>query len=153
MYHVIVRRKVRRAFDLLSAGRSDDLVAGMHPRVHHSFPGDHALGGARHDRDHVKAWVERLHRLFPGLRFDLLGMASSGPPWRTVVGVEWRNSGVLADGSTYRNAGAHILRLRWGRVTAFHAYLEDAQESADSLRRLAAAGVAEAAAPPITSGP
>jgi hypothetical protein len=51
------------------------------------------------------------------------------------------------------NTGAHILRLRWGKLTFFHASLHDADESADALRRLAARGVAEAAAAPITSTP
>jgi ketosteroid isomerase-like protein len=151
VYHVVVRGQVRRAFRLLSEGRSDDLVAGMRPDVRHTFPGGHALGGQRHDRESVRLWVERLHRLFPGLTFEILGMASSGPPWRTVVGVEWRNRANLPDGSRYENSRSHILRLRWGRLTSFHAYLHDAEGSAESLRRLADAGVVEAAAPPIVS--
>ncbi|MGY1670864.1 nuclear transport factor 2 family protein [Geodermatophilus sp. SYSU D00710] len=154
VYHAVVRRRIRRAFALLSTGQVDALVAQMAPDVHHTFPGDHALGGERTDREAVRAWLQRLHRLFPGLRFDVGAMACSGPPWDTVVGVEWTNAGPLRHGSAYANRGAHVLRLRWGRLTSFHAYLHDAEESAATLRRLAAAGIAEAAAPPITgAGP
>ncbi|WP_380166790.1 nuclear transport factor 2 family protein [Jannaschia sp. R86511] len=150
MYHAIVRAQVRRAFRLLSTGEADALAAQMRPDVHHTFPGEHALGGVRRDREAVRAWLYRLHRLFPDLVFEPVSMAASGPPWATVVGVEWRNRGTLPDGSAYVNAGAHVLRLRWGRLVSFHAYL-DATESARALDRLVELGVQEAGAEPITS--
>ena len=151
MYHAIIRRKILGAFAALSRGDAASLVAQMSPRVHHTFPGQHALGGERNNRDDVTAWLQRLFRLFPGLTFQVHAITVDGPPWNTVIGVEWTNTGTLLDGSSYHNAGAHILRLRWGRLTSFHAYLHDAQESADALVRLAAHGLSEATAPPIVS--
>ncbi len=151
MYRAVVRRKIRAAFSALSRGDADALLAQMSPDVHHTFPGSHALGGERSNREDVAAWLARLFRLFPGLQFHLHALAVDGPPWNTVIGAEWTNTGTLLDGSTYTNAGAHVLRLRWGRLTSFHAYLHDAQESADALARLAAHGITEAAAAPITS--
>ncbi|WP_375426669.1 nuclear transport factor 2 family protein [uncultured Friedmanniella sp.] len=151
MYHLIVRRQIRRAFAALSRGDADALLAQMGPDVHHRFPGEHALGGERSTSEDVARWLERLFRLFPGLTFRIDALAVSGPPWDTVIGAEWTNSGTLLDGSGYHNRGAHILRLRWGKLTSFHAYLDDGEESDAALVRLADAGLAEAAAPPITS--
>ncbi len=151
MYHWFVRRQVRHAFALLSEGDAPGLVDRMAPDVHHRFPGHHALGGSRTGTEDVGAWFDRLFRLLPGLRFDVHAVAVSGSPLQTQVGVEWTNSGRLADGSDYFNRGAHMLHLSRGRITAFHAYLDDATELDDALRRLAAAGVHEAAAPPLTS--
>lgn len=150
MYHAVVRAQVRRAFRLLSTGEADALAAQMRPDVHHTFPGQHALGGVRRDREAVRAWLHRLHRLFPDLTFEPVAMAASGPPWDTVVGVEWRNRGTLPDGSAYVNSGAHVLRLRWGRLVSFHAYL-DAAGSERALRRFVELGVEEAGAAPITT--
>ncbi len=77
-------------------------------------------------------------------------MVASGWPWNTVVAVEWRATATLGDGTPYSNVGAHIIRIRWGRAVYIHAY-EDSQRVADACRRLAQAGVEEAAAEPITS--
>jgi ketosteroid isomerase-like protein len=57
----------------------------------------------------------------------------------------------LADGYWYGNRGAHMIRLRRGRITSFHAYLDDGEHLAETLRHLAAQGVTEAAAEPILS--
>jgi ketosteroid isomerase-like protein len=154
MYHQIVKRKILGAFDALSRGDRAALIRQMSPTVHHSFPGDHALGGQRSNRDDVGAWLDRLFRLFPGLDFTVHAIAVSVPPWNSVIGAEWTNSGTLLDGSNYSNSGAHILRLRWGKLTSFHAYLHDAEESRQALLRLAAHGLHEASTPPIvSSGP
>ena len=117
MYHLIVRRQIRRTFAALGRGDVAALVAKMSPDVHHTFPGDHALGGVRTNVEDVGRWLERLFRLFPDLAFSLDALTVSGPPWNTVIGAEWNNSGTLLDGSGYHNRGAHILRLRWGRRT------------------------------------
>ena len=149
MYHLIVRRQIRAAFAALSRGDAPFLLARMSADIHHSFPGDHALGGERSNRNEVGRWLDRLFRLVPGLVFQVDAIAADGPPWNTVVGVEWTDSGTLLDGSTYLNKGAHVLRLRWGKLTALHAYLHDPEQFTDALARLAAHGLAEASEPPI----
>ncbi len=149
MYHAIVRRNVTLLFDALSRGDLDYAVAGMAPRFEHIFPGDHSLGGVRHTRAGIRAWLERLLRLFPGLRFQIKHMAVSGMPWNTTVVVEWRDFATFPDGrAPYVNDGAHAIQIRWGKVVVLHAYL-DTQVIAASLRTAAEAGVAEAAAPKI----
>ncbi|GAA4966751.1 nuclear transport factor 2 family protein [Pseudonocardia tropica] len=149
MYRMFVRHNVRAAFAALSRGElgTDDMA----PDVRHSFPGAGALGGRRDDRDDVEAWLVRLYRVLPGLSFDVHAVAVDGWPWNTTVGVQWSSHAELADGSHYRNDGAHILRLRNGRIIAFHAYVDDVAAIDNALDRQAATGMTEAAAPQITS--
>jgi hypothetical protein len=61
---------------------------------------------------------------------------------------KWRDFATLADGTAYVNDGAHAIQIRWGKVVVLHAYL-DTQIVVDAMRAMAAAGVAEAAAPKI----
>jgi ketosteroid isomerase-like protein len=148
MYHAIVRSNVRSLFAALGRGDVDAAVAGMAKRFEHIFPGDHTLGGTRHTRPAIRAWLERTLRVLPGLRFEIKHMAVSGWPWRTTVVVEWRDFATLADGSAYVNDGAHAIQIRWGKVVVLHAYL-DTQIVIDAMRAMAKAGVAEASAPKI----
>ncbi|MFC9427324.1 nuclear transport factor 2 family protein [Streptomyces sp. NPDC056987] len=145
-----VRRNVRAAFAALSRGEMS-LLDTMAPDVHHAFPGRGALGGERTTRDDVAAWLARLHRVLPGLQFQVRAVAVDGWPWHTTVGVEWTNEALLPDGSMYTNTGAHVLTLRNGKIVAFHAYLHDVEAIDDALDRVAASGVGEAAAPAIVS--
>lgn len=148
MYHAIVRRNVRKLFEALGHGDVDNAVAGMATRFEHIFPGDHTLGGTRHTPAGIRAWLERLMRVLPGIRFTIKHIAVSGWPWATTVVVEWRDYATLADGSAYVNDGVHAIQIRWGKVVVLHAYL-DTQILMDALRVMAAAGVAEASAPKI----
>ena len=150
MYHGIVRRRISSVFDALSEGRYDAVLPGLAVDVHHRFAGEHPLGGERHDREAVRAWFERLYRLFPSLRFEVTTVAVSGPPWDLKVAVEWVADVTPAAGPAYRNVGAHVLRVRRGMVTELHAY-EDSQAVAHACARMAHAGIEEASAQPILS--
>lgn len=150
MHQALVRRRVRAVFDSLSRGDVEAVLGGLSPQVHHRFAGDHPLGGERGDRDAVRRWFERLYRLFPSLDFTVTTVAVSGPPWDLTVAVEWSADVTPATGPGYTNVGAHVLRIRRGRVVCLHAY-EDSQAVAEACRTMAAAGVDEAAAAPIES--
>ena len=149
MYRFIIRRQIRAAFAALSRGDAPALLTNMSPTVNHTFPGDHALGGERDTVDDVATWFDRLFRLLPGLDFTITALAVDGWPWDTTIGVEWTNTGTLLDGSPYANTGAHILRVRWAKITAFHAYLNDGDLFTHALARLSAFGLAQADAAPI----
>lgn len=149
MYHAIVRRRARKAFADLSRGDWRANTADIADDVTHVFPGDHALGGVRHSRAAMERWFERLYRLYPKLEFEVHRVSAKGWPWNTWVAVEWSDRGTAADGVDYENHGAHWIQLRWGKGTYVHAYLDTEIVSA-SCRRMAAAGIAEAAAPPIS---
>jgi len=147
VYRAIVRRQVRGLFEGLGAN-NDALLARTAPDVHHVFPGDGALGGERHTRDALRRWFERLDAVFEGHDLRVADVVLGGPPWRTVVAVEWTIRARTRDGAPYENEGAHVIRMRWGRATRIQAYL-DSQRLAAACERSARAGVAEAGAPPI----
>lgn len=149
MYHAIVRRRTSEMFRRLSRGEWQPLVDELAADVHHVFPGDHPLGGERHSRTAVLRWFERLGRLFPGHDFEVHRVVSRGWPWRTWVAVEWTAQLRPQQGRGYVNHGAHWILIRWGKATNFHAYL-DTELVAAACRDMAARGVEEAAAQPVT---
>jgi ketosteroid isomerase-like protein len=81
VYRTIIRRRIVSNFERLSAGDYKRVVGQLAPDVHHVFAGGSALGGERHSRAAVERWFERLFRLFPQIRFDVIRVISSGPPW------------------------------------------------------------------------
>ena len=149
MYHAFVQRRVRNAFNDLSNGNYRTVLEISDPNVHHAFAGIHPLGGERHRREAVKRWFERLFRLFPQLRFEVHDILVKGWPWNTKVAVAWIAQVTPLTGEPYENEGVHLIQFRWGRLVHFHAY-EDSQKVADACRRMAAEGIEEAAAAPIT---
>jgi ketosteroid isomerase-like protein len=147
VYRAYVRRRVGAIFDGLSRGDYTLAVNGLADDVHHVFAGDHALGGERHSRDAVRRWFERLFRLYE-VSFDVERVIVSGPPWDILITVEWLGHATPRAGAPYENEGAHVIRIRRGRVVYFHAY-EDSQKVAEACRVMADAGIEEAAADPI----
>jgi ketosteroid isomerase-like protein len=148
MYHAIARRRIRRMFAELSHGNFEPALAGLAPTFEQVFAGDHPLGGTRRTVSTFRLWFERMYRLFPNLAFEVTAVAASGPPWDLTLVAEWIDRATPADGGGYENRGVHVVKLRWGRITSIHAYL-DTQIAAEAARRLAAAGIQEAAAAPL----
>lgn len=148
MYHALIRRKLRAAFAGLDRGDYEPTVAGMARRFEHRFAGHHPMGGSRHTAGGLRAWFQRLMRLTDHLDFEIHHVAVSGWPWNTTAIAEWTDRAVLADGSSYENNGVHIVRLRWFKAASIHAYLDTAVWET-ACARMAAAGIGEAAAPPI----
>ena len=144
-----VERNVRATFRQIGQRDYETLLEQTAPSVLHVFPGHHALGGTRHTRDALRRWFERLFLLFPELHFEVKEVAVRGWPWDATVMVQWENRGRAYDGQPYANQGAHVLRLRRGRLIYLHEYL-DSQRVAKVCQRLAAKGVSEAAAEPLT---
>lgn len=148
MYHAMARRKIRRMFAELSRGNFEPALRSLAPSFEQTFAGEHSLGGTRHSLPAFQAWFERLYRLYPDLSFEVTATAASGPPWDLTIVAEWIDRARPADGHPYENRGVHVVRMRWGRVTSIHAYL-DTQKAAAAAERLAASGVGEAIAAPI----
>lgn len=147
---ILVRPLIVAAFAAIGRRDLDRVVGRLAPDVHHRFAGDHALGGERHDREAVRRWFERLFRLYPELTFRVGRVTAGGWPWALRITVEWVADATPLHGEPYRNVGAHVIRFDRGRVGHLHAY-EDSQVVGRALQTMAAAGIAEAAAPPITS--
>ena len=148
MYRAFVERKIRNTFGQLGRGDYETSVGEMPPELYHNFPGEHALGGVRRTPEGMRRWFERLYEIFPNLDFEVERILVRGWPWDTAVAIEWVDRATAADGVPYVNEGTHVVRLRWGKLVYLHAYL-DTQKVAEVCDRLAAGGMAEAAAPPI----
>jgi ketosteroid isomerase-like protein len=149
VYHLIVRRKLRSAFRSLNEGAYERIVPQFAPQHRHVMYGQHALAGERRTLASTRAWYERLHRLLPGLRFEVHAIAVSGWPWHTVAAVSWTDHFTLPDGSHGSNQGVHEFTLRWGRVHGLAVHCDTARLQA-YCQRMAACGLAEALAAPIT---
>jgi ketosteroid isomerase-like protein len=150
VYKRLVRGRVVSVFDHLSDGDYEYALRGLSQDVHHRFAGAHPLGGERATRDAVRLWFERLFRLFPSLQFTVYNVSVSGWPWDMRVAIEWVAEATPATGPTYRNVGAHVMRVQRGKVSVLHAY-EDSQAVAAACALMAEAGISEASAEPITS--
>lgn len=150
MYHAIVRRRIRRIFAELNRGNFEPVLAGLGDRFEHVFAGEHALAGLRTGHRVTRAWYERLFRIFPGLQFELHAVLVNGWPWATTVAVEWSDRFALRDGRAGANAGVHVIRLRWGKVVSVAIHC-DTQRLVDYLATQAAAGVLDAARPPLVA--
>jgi ketosteroid isomerase-like protein len=148
MYKRIAAGRTRKVFADLAAGNDADVMKDMADHVHHVFPGDNALGGERHSRQAFGRWLERVRRLIPELDFEVQEVAVKGPPWDMMIAVKWTDHGRAADGVPYENRGAHWIRIKRGKGVAVNAYLDTDKVTA-ACERMAAAGIEEAAAPPI----
>jgi ketosteroid isomerase-like protein len=143
MYHAIVRRRIRALFDAVSSGNAAPVLEAFAPQFEHFFLGDHALGGSRKTLAATKAWYDRLYRLLPDIRFVLRETRISGPPWNTLVVVDWDETNSGTDGVKTHNRGIHVVRLAWGRATFLGIY-PDTVGLVETLDRLALAGNNEA---------
>ena len=149
MYHFFIHQKIQKVFEQLSRGDFESSLGQIAVgSFEHKFPGNHCLGGTRHTVDGMRRWFKRLFSLFPQLEFEVKDILVKGGPWNTLIAVEWIDRGFTQDGRPYQNYGAHLLRLKWGRLVSIHAYL-DSQRIQEECLRMAKAGIKEAAASPI----
>ncbi|HLI01039.1 MAG TPA: nuclear transport factor 2 family protein [Acidimicrobiales bacterium] len=149
MYHRIVAGRVRAIFAQISAGDWEPMLSGLAAEFSYRFYGAHALSGERHTLEAMRGWWQRCFRLFPGAEFQVDEVIVTGWPWDTRIATRARIHAVLADGSSYDNVFMQNLSMRWARITEIHT-LEDTAVLEEILDRLAAAGIDEAHAAPIT---
>lgn len=147
MYGAIVRHRTRAVFEMMNAGDWRGVGATVVDDVRHVTWGSHPLSGERRSRAAFEAWLRRVLLLFPGLRFEVSRVATTGGPWNTWAVAEWTDRAVLIDGSAYENAGATWINIRWGKVVEIREHM-DTEALAEACRRVAAAGVEEGAAAP-----
>lgn len=152
MYHTIVRRKITSLFDAVNRGDAGPVLGGFAREFEHVMIGDHALSGRRRTLQATREWYARLYRLLPDIRFTITRIAVSGPPWATLATVEWKETNSGTDGTRTHATGVHVVEIAWGRMTRL-VILPDTVMLRATLDRLAAKGVAEAAAPPIDDAP
>jgi ketosteroid isomerase-like protein len=153
IYRTVVRRQVRNLFAEANAGNWGSIVDGLASTFSYRFVGDTPLGGTRTTHEAMRRWFERLYRLFPGSQFTPQRIVVEGPPWNTriMTYVKIHGTAPNANGASapYENEFMQAMILRWGKITSVLT-LEDTQRFVNALPCLAAAGITDATASPIT---
>ena len=151
LYGAIVKKRIRQAFDQVNNRRWDELMELDHARAF-------ITASAASMRSAVSATTERLCACGSSAWRASCPISSSkindiwvkGPPWHTMVFVQWDGTATLLDGGGYFQHAIHVITLRWGKIAALDVF-EDSQEVARALAVQAAAGLDEAVAEPILS--
>jgi ketosteroid isomerase-like protein len=157
MYRSIVRWRVRSLFAQANKGNWQAIVDTLSPRFIYRFIGDTPLGGTRTTKAAMQAWFERIYRLVPDAQLLPQMIVVEGAPWNTRVMTYVKFTGTLppvsgGPGAPYENEVMQLMCLRWGRIASVIS-LEDTQRFVAILPQLAAAGIADATAAPITDKP
>jgi ketosteroid isomerase-like protein len=148
MYRYLVRQKVRQVWSNLNADHVSVLDTLARP-FSYTFVGlDHPLAGTRVTEGTMREQLERVERIFPGIRFSLRDVLVKGWPWKTVVGAQVDVEAPLADGSTYRNELFQVAHLRWGKANHVTTTI-DLGRLLPAYDRQAAAGVEGARLAPL----
>jgi ketosteroid isomerase-like protein len=152
MYRNIVRRRVQRMFSEANLGNWNPIVDGFGNTFSYRFIGDTPLGGTRTSKPKLRAWFERLYRLFPGAQFHPQAIIVEGPPWNTQVMtyVKIRMTKPLLpdEAQLYENEFMQLITIKWGRMTSILT-IEDTQRFANALPKMAASGYPDASAAQI----
>ena len=150
-YHYIVKGKVRKSFDLVNQHRYDELLKGLSDKtLEHSFAGDHALGGKRHDKESLKRWFVRLGTVLPDLKIEITDIQVKGNVFKTLAIVRWTATCTLLNGEPYLNNGVHFITIKFGKVVKFDVH-EDTKTVSHGLDVQFESGIKEAKAPKIES--
>jgi ketosteroid isomerase-like protein len=157
MYRSIVRWRVRSLFAEANKGNWHAIIDSLSPNFIYRFVGDTPLGGTRTTKEAMQAWFERIFRLVPDAQFHPQTIVVEGAPWNTRVMTYVKFKGTLpavsnAPGLPYENDVMQLMRLQWGRIASVIT-IEDTQRFVAILPALAAAGIADATAAPITDRP
>jgi len=150
-YHHKVKRIVRNNFKAISEHKYDEILKGVsNKKLEHTFAGDNALGGSRHDKESLKRWFERVGIVFPDLQFEITDIQVKGGPANTLVIARWTATCHLLNGEPYENKGVHFITLKWGKAVKFDVY-ENTKVVSHGLDIQYEAGIKEAKAPQIIS--
>lgn len=157
MYRSIVRRRVRSLFAEANKGNWQAIINSLGPNFVYRFVGDTPLGGTRTTKEAMQAWFERIYRLVPDAQLLPQTIVVEGAPWNTRVMTYVKFKGTLpavssAPGLPYENDVMQLMHLRWGQIASVIT-IEDTQRFVAILPALAAAGIADATAAPITDLP
>jgi ketosteroid isomerase-like protein len=155
MYRSIVRRRVRSLFAEANRGNWQAIVDALGSRFVYRFVGDTPLGGTRTSKPAMQEWFRRIYRLVPDATLVPQVILVEGLPWNTRVMTYVKFKGTLPataagkPGAPYENEVMQLMQIKWGRIISVLT-LEDTQRFVNVLPLLAAAGIKDATAAPIT---
>jgi ketosteroid isomerase-like protein len=148
VYHAIMRSKIKDVFKSLSRGDYQPVLSSLAPNFEHWFIGDHALSGLRTSMPVTRAWYERLYKIFPDLRFELINIVVQGTPWDTTVMIERMDLFTLRNGRQGSNVGVHIIHFKWAKADSVRIYC-DTKLLIESLEVQSVHGVEDARQLPL----
>jgi ketosteroid isomerase-like protein len=148
LYRRAVAWQVRRLFGRLNQGDWGAVNAGLANDFVYRFHGETAIGGVRRTLPTMEAWWQRMFRILPAPRFEILDVMVTGPPWATRVATHGTIAGTLPDGTPYDNTFMQRATARFGKLVAIET-LEDTQRLDRAMTALAATGFDEAVAAPL----
>jgi ketosteroid isomerase-like protein len=154
MYKTIVKHRIRHLFTEANRGNFQAIIDSLGPVFTYRFIGDTPLGGTRTRKASMRAWFERIYRLVPDAKLVPQQIVVDGYPWCTHIMTYVKFQGSLpgsngAQGALYENEVMQLMQLRWGRITSVLT-IEDTLRFDRILPLLAAAGISDATAAPIT---
>jgi ketosteroid isomerase-like protein len=127
-YGAAVRASLRRIVRALHAGDHEPLLALYADDAVLVFPGEHSWGPEYRGKTEIDGFLRRF--LAVGLRGELGAVLTSGPPWATILAVEFADEARSPAGEVlYTNRAVIVFRLRWGRIVHEEVY-EDTQRVA-----------------------
>jgi hypothetical protein len=134
LYRWSIELVTRFALCRLKRGNARWILALMTDDVHFRFLGEHSWSADFHSKSEVKAWLDRYVEV--GLQLEPLDVVVSGPPWKTVVCIQFVDSATDGFGNViYSNEGVLVDRVSWGRIREHISY-EDTQRTAAFDARL-----------------
>lgn len=141
-------------FAQANKGNWQAIVDALGSRFVYRFVGDTPLGGTRTSKPAMQEWFRRIYRLVPDAQLVPEVILVEGFPWNTKVMTYVKFRGTLpaasnAAGAPYENEVMQLMQIKWGRITSVLT-LEDTQRFVNILPLLAAAGIKDATAAPIT---
>jgi len=136
-----------RGLAAVERGDFGQVLTQFRPDCEFVFVSRTALGARLSGQADLLRWFERFRRLLPDPSFDVQRLVIGGPVWDQRIAAHVIIRSRVA-GEPYENQFAQFLTLRWGKVVE-DLILEDTATWETASRRLAAAGHAEAAEPPL----
>jgi ketosteroid isomerase-like protein len=125
LYVRAVRAKLEHDVAALNRGDIGPVLSNYAKNATLVFPGDSSWGRTYHGRDEIEAFLRRF--VASGLRGEIEELTVSGPPWRTIVAMQFNDEAVTPDGEVfYTNRAVIYARLSWGRMVREEVY-EDTQ--------------------------
>jgi len=136
MFKVIVAQQVRSVWQALDRRDRRPVLRGFaRTFVYENVAADHAFGGTFRTVEQMDRHFDILFGLLPDVTFEVCDIVVAGHPALTRVVVRVRLTASLPDGTPYVNDLVQYLHLRWGKVVAVRAMVDNvrAQRACDQL--------------------
>ena len=126
MYHMYVRRALKKGFGRLTRTRHEAMLREFPAGFELYFPGLPAQRSPRYNLEQTLKLYARIFNLYPDLSFEVKDILVRGWPNNTRVAVEWTSRATQKDGLPLLNQGVHIFHLRWGKVIRLEIFCDTA---------------------------